>query len=114
MTRTRAEMEAEVYRTLSRMYEFPVIKAALEKYQGDIDKTMDLVYKENSWFCIFSGSCGRGSYDHEVSLLKSGYFTLWVPENDDIMNRKPYFKLNIKEIFKLIRNGPSTQMVLFQ
>lgn len=111
--RTRQELENVALNILKRCHEYPVIVEGLKRCNNDIDATINLVYKENGWFNIFGGAYGRGNYDYEMSLLKSGYFKLWEPENEGIMTRKVDLTLNIKQIFTLIRNGESKQLSLF-
>ena len=111
--RTRQELENIALNILKRHWEYPIIVEGLKRCSNDVDATIRLVYKENSGFNIFSGACGRGDFDHEMSLLKSGYFKLWEPENENIMTRKVDLTLNIKEIFMLIRNGENKQLNLF-
>lgn len=111
--RSRQELEKEVYNILSRMWEFPIIQKGLQETNGDVEKAINLICCEDNGFCIFGGVCSRGHFDHEVSLLKGGYFHLWEPENEDIMTRKPDLVMNMTQIFRLIKNGPSNQMELF-
>ena len=112
MIRSRPELEQEVYKTLMVMWEFPLILQTIGECNGDIEAAITKVYQKYSGFCIYGGAFGRGNFDHEVSLLKSGYFKLWEPENGEIMTRKPDLVLSIKEIFNLIKNGPSQQLSL--
>lgn len=109
----RPELEKEAYRILKRQWEFPIIKTTIDECNGDIESAITRVYRENSGFCIFGGASGPGDYSYEVSLLKSGYFHLWQPGHRSYSGDKPDLVLTIKEIFELIKNGPSNQLSLF-